>query len=488
MNVHTPIAGDDPFEDLRKVLDRAHAVIDGAAIHREQRERDEEDKAWDVFDCPEMPPLPALPPLLSPPWLVANPEDYRKPPGQIGSLQLIDVGDWQGLPVPEREWIVPGWILPRAVTLIAGAGGTGKSLLIQQWLSAIALGDPFLGTRGTAPVPVLYVNCEDDTLELHRRQDAIAKAAGRQLSTYAGKVHLVARVGHNNPLGTVGDDGKFQSTALYRDIRDAALKIGAKVVALDNAMQHYVGNLNDPAAVTAFCNALARLALNINGAVILAGHVAKADGSQFAGTMAWENAVRTRLFLSRETDADGEEIEDSDRRYLTRGKGNYARKGDRLEMTWHAGAFYSESPENTGQDFADEQHESAFLRCLDEATAQRRNSSHSIGANYAPTLFATFKTAGGVKKKDLERAMSRLFDRSQIIANSYLWHDEKSRPKSGIKRAENVPDHRPEPVPHTVPKPPEPIPQTVPRTPPYTTYNGAGPDGPLPLTEYGASA
>jgi RecA-family ATPase len=470
--MNAPFSGyqiEDPRENLRRVLARANAVADEAAQERERREREEvehdaqsDDDGRESFDG----------------FGVA----FDPPDG----LRLIDVGDWHGLPVPEREWIVPGWILPRAVTLIAGAGGTGKSLLIQQWLSAIALGDLFLGTRGTAPVPVLYVNCEDDALELHRRQDAIAKAAGRQMASYAGKVHLVARIGLDNPLGTIDNDGKFKPSTLYHEIRGAALMIGAKVVALDNAMQHYVGNLNDPAAVTAFCNALARLALDIDGAVILAGHIAKADGSQFAGTMAWENAVRTRLFLSRETNADGDEIEDSDRRYLTRGKGNYARKGDRLEMTWHAGAFYPELPENTGQDFAEERAETAFLRCLDEATAQRRNASHMPSAAYAPKLFASMKTAAGIKQRDLERAMQRLFDRGEIVANSYLWHDEKSRPKSGIKRAGNVPNPRPEPVPNTGPERPGPLPQTVPHTHPYTTYNGAGPDGPPPLTEQGA--
>jgi hypothetical protein len=62
MNAHTPIAGDDPFDDLRKVLDRAHAVIDGAAIHREQRERDEPHQ----FDEPPFDDYPEMPPFNEP--------------------------------------------------------------------------------------------------------------------------------------------------------------------------------------------------------------------------------------------------------------------------------------------------------------------------------------------------------------------------------------------------------------------------------------
>lgn len=344
----------------------------------------------------------------------------------VGGLDLIDVGSWEGVTLPEREWVVPGWILPRAVTLISGAGGTGKSLLIQQWLSAIALGDGFMGTRGTAPVPALYVNCEDDAEELQRRQAAIAKTFNRRMASYAGQLHLVARLGMDNPIGVIGDDGKFKPNQFFDDIRDAALLVGAKVIALDNAMQLYVGNLNDPREVTVFCNALTRLAMETGAAVILAGHVAKAQGSEFAGTMAWENAVRMRLFLKREIDNKGEEVEDSDRRILTRGKANSARKGERLTMIWHEGAFHDES-QIAGTEGRLVQEDVAFLRCLDAATEQRRSVSHMPAANFAPKVFAAMPEASGVSRKALEQAMERLFASKEIVANEELWRDEKKR-------------------------------------------------------------
>lgn len=395
-------------------------------------------------------------------------DDWGSPPG----LQMIDVGAWHGQPVPQREWIVPGWILPRAVTLLAGAGGTGKSLLIQQWLSAIALGDLFMGVRGLAPVPVLYVNCEDDVDELHRRQHAIAKAFGRQLATYAGRVHLVARLGMDNPLGVVGDDGKFIPSEFYADIKAGALAIGAKVIALDNAMQLYVGNLNDPREVTVFCNALSRLALETGAAVVLAGHVAKSDNSEFAGTMAWENAVRMRLFLKREADENGDEIEDSDRRILTRSKANTARKGERLSMVWHDGAFYGDHDVQKA-DGREAAAEAAFLRCLDRATEQRRNVSHKPSANYAPKIFATMPEAGGMSKKALEAAMNRLIAADEILLSQELWRDEKQRRSAfGIARADcaNGCANPAQTDAQTVREPSANPAQTRAHTLPYTTY------------------
>jgi RecA-family ATPase len=397
------------------------------------------------------------------------------PPLSVSGLDLIDVGQWHGQPVPVREWIVPGWILPRAVTLIAGAGATGKSLLIQQWLSAISVGDVFMDQRGTAPVPVLYVNCEDDLEELKRRQHAIAKAFDRQLCDYGGRVQLVARLGMDNPLGVIGDDGKYKPSDFYREIRSAALKMGAKVIALDNAMQLYVGNLNDPREVTVFCNALSRMALDTGAAVILAGHVAKTDGSEFSGTMAWENAVRMRLFLKRESDKDGKEIEDSDRRILTRSKANTARKGQQLTMVWHEGAFYCER-DVAAADGRDAVNEAAFLRCLDRATEQRRHVSHSPAApgNYAPVLFATMPEAAGIGKKALEVAMNRLFASGDIIAREELWRDEKNRRQVyGIARAN--PRANPAQTPAKTPQEPRKNPaQTCAHTPPVTTLHPGG--------------
>ena len=428
----------------------------------------------------------------------------------VGGLDLIDVGSWEGVTLPEREWVVPGWILPRAVTLISGAGGTGKSLLIQQWLSAIALGDGFMGTRGTAPVPALYVNCEDDAEELQRRQAAIAKTFNRRMASYAGQLHLVARLGMDNPIGVIGDDGKFKPNQFFDDIRDAALLVGAKVIALDNAMQLYVGNLNDPREVTVFCNALTRLAIETGAAVILAGHVAKAQGSEFAGTMAWENAVRMRLFLKREIDEKGEEVEDSDRRILTRGKANSARKGERLTMIWHEGAFHDEG-QIAGTQGRLVQEEVAFLRCLDAVTEQRRHVSHMPAANFAPKVFAAMPEASGVSRKALEQAMERLFASNEIVANEELWRDEKKRrmtyglarnkaaqtppkPKSPETDTDAVFENKvamfqsfarnsssaqttAQTLHQTPPKPRPNTAQTRPHTPLYTTYISGGADG-----------
>ncbi len=64
-----------------------------------------------------------------------------------GALNVIDPSDWEGQPIPERQWYLEGLIPNRQVTLLSGDGGTGKSLLGYQVGLAGVLGVETLGFR-----------------------------------------------------------------------------------------------------------------------------------------------------------------------------------------------------------------------------------------------------------------------------------------------------------------------------------------------------
>lgn len=341
-------------------------------------------------------------------------------------LRVINAGDLAATEPPPRPWIVEGWLPSRAVTLIAGDGGTGKSLMVQQWFSALSQGLPFIGVRGVRPVRCLYVNCEDEPGELHRRQVAIAKTLDRQMKTFADDMQMVSRLGSlGNALGSFDQvRGGFAPSALFEAIRCHCRQSGIKVVALDNVAHMYSGNENVRGEVTAFLNLLSRLALEIDGAVILVGHPSKGEGSQYSGSTAWENAVRNRLYLRRPSDDDGGKPEN--RRSLSRRKSNLASIGDELAMVWHEGAF--QPPGIVEAAIGRESElEAIFEACLTAANAQRRNVSHATGSNYAPKLFAAMSQSRGVGRKALAAAMERLFSQGRIVANNPLWFNEGSR-------------------------------------------------------------
>lgn len=106
-------------------------------------------------------------------------------------LYVVNPEKWQGRFAPERSWIVPGWIPIGVATGLYGPPGHGKTLLVQQLLTATALAQPWLG-RPAARVKSLAVLCEDDEEELWRRQEAINRFYGCEHSDIGDFVRLVA--------------------------------------------------------------------------------------------------------------------------------------------------------------------------------------------------------------------------------------------------------------------------------------------------------
>lgn len=358
---------------------------------------------------------------------------------EYDQLPVIDMGDLDGVEAPPREWIVRDWLPSRTVTLLAGDGGTGKSLFVQQWLTAIGTSAEFLGMRAPM-VPTLYVNCEDEPDELHRRGADICQALAVPMSYCAGLVFTLSRAGSaGNELGTFDAAGLFDPSPFFRQIEQTAIRKGVKILALDNVAHLYAGNENIRGHVTQFLNACHRLACAIDGAVILIGHPAKVEGSTYSGSTAWNAGVRNRLFLERPAaEAEGGGI--SNDRILKRDKANYAAKDATLTMTWSKGAFVShDSLVPFGAPEAATRDDNIFLNCLGAATAQRRAVSHSPNAGtYAPKTFARMSEAKPLKAPALAAAMERLFGLGKIEADRPLWRRENRTWVMGIAAAESA--------------------------------------------------
>jgi AAA domain len=91
--------------------------------------------------------------------------------------RIINPADWEGVPVPPREWIVPDYIPHKTVTLLYGDGATGKSLLAMQLAAARALAGEWIGLL-PEPGQTLVLSAEDDADEMQRRLDDIRKFYG----------------------------------------------------------------------------------------------------------------------------------------------------------------------------------------------------------------------------------------------------------------------------------------------------------------------
>ena len=327
---------------------------------------------------------------------------------------LIDPAQWDGVPAPERQWVVPDWLPVGHAAYLTGAGGTGKSLLGQVLCTCLATGRDFMGID-VAPRKVLYLTCEDDRDELHRRQAAICAGLEVSMAELSGKLFLSSCFGEIDNAAVAFDrDGTMTATdawiRLCRVIDDNEID----VVVLDNVAHLFAGNEIIRAQVTAFVSLLGRLAQRIGGSVLLIGHPNK-NGDEYSGSTAWENAFRARLYLKAHM--EGDKIGDPFKRELVRAKSNYAAKGANLTLRWHDGTFLlagNEPPSVRAQlrEVSTANHENdAFLECLRQRAAEGdgRAVGPSPGPNYAPTQFEGMAPARGFKRVALKRAMDRLF-------------------------------------------------------------------------------
>lgn len=269
-------------------------------------------------------------------------ERARRPrPLNVRSVSVFD-----GKEVPHRRWVVPGFSVEGGITLFAGDGGTGKSLLMIQLQVAAALGEPWLGMPMPEPFSTFGFYCEDDEDELHRRFHDACRHYGCSFGDLGDSVRFISRVGEPNELMTFdrrSDAGK--PTALLSQIENEVALYKPRLCVFDTVADVFGGNENIRPQVRAFVTRMRRLALIGRGAVILTAHPSRsgmADGSGQSGSTAWQGSVRARAYLKMphqpDQDIDGEP-EPTNERLLKLMKSNYGPQGDKIRLKWQDGVF-----------------------------------------------------------------------------------------------------------------------------------------------------
>ncbi len=297
---------------------------------------------------------------------------------RIQPLRVINPAEWQGRPIPERDWLVPGICVRGGATLLNGDGGVGKSLLCMQLQTALAVGKPWLGIKTPAgPTRSLAIYCEDEPEELHRRQADICRYYDCQMRDLDGISLMLSRVGESNTLMTFSrrDGGGGVVTNFFRQVEAMIAEYGIEVVIIDTAADTFGGNEIDRESVRTFVQRLRLWSIKSRGTVIITQHPSvsgMASGAGSSGSTGWNNSVRSRVYLTapKRTDDDGDEIP-TDERFLKFMKSNYGPKGSKLRLVWKDGVF--RTVEEVGpQSYAEASRTRELL--LDEAVKLVRNS------------------------------------------------------------------------------------------------------------------
>jgi RecA-family ATPase len=351
-------------------------------------------------------------------WLDARKAPLQPEPPPI---EWLDMSTWDDEPRPEREWAILNRVPLNQAGLFSGEGGTGKSIIELMKDIAHVTGKDWLGSMPELG-PAMYIGAEDDQKEIHIRLYDIANHYGVAFKELSG-LHVMCLLGQDATLCAAnGRSGKVETTALYRQIYEAAGDIKPKNISIDTLSRAFAGNEIDRVQVYAFAMHMQALAMVAGGSVTVLSHPSLngiSSGSGISGSTAWHGAFRFRQYLK----ADDGEQPDNDLRLLEFKKNQYGPTAETIAVRYERGLFLPVAGMGTLDKMAAESKaDETFCAKIIAFDRQGRNTSAKPNApTYAPTEFAKEPEAkaAGLKKKDFEAAMVRLLAAGKIRVEHY---------------------------------------------------------------------
>jgi len=346
-------------------------------------------------------------PADMPPSMSANVADTARPPVK---LEVISAASFAGQPIPRQRWLVPDLIPAGNVTILSGDGATGKSLLGLQLAVATATAGEWIGA---APEPgkVLFVSAEDEIEEIHRRLSKIEPDLSR-----LGDLSIIPMAGKDAVLAAPeGRDGLLHATPIFTALHKLIAAHRPSLLILDTLADLFGGDEIKKVHARQFIALLRGLALDFEATILLLAHPSQSgiqSGEGTSGNTAWNNSVRSRLYLERRKTKDGAE-DDSDIRTLTTKKANRAAAGSQIVVRWCDGKFVREN-DAARVDEREREAERVFIDLLKQIEIEGRTVSHRSGPGYAPKEFASHPNANRIGKASFEKAMSQLLARGKI--------------------------------------------------------------------------
>jgi RecA-family ATPase len=326
---------------------------------------------------------------------------------------IVNPAQLVGKKIPAREWLVDGMVPHGKVTLLSGDGGLGKSLLMQQLMTAAATGRDWLGLR-IRPCKAFGLFCEDDNDELHRRQNTICDNMSMSLEP-CFNMQWLSGEGIDPVLMEFGSGDVGKVTPLFNELLEYLKWWEAELVIIDTAADTFAGNEISRIQVRNFINrALRVIATELGATVILTSHPSRAgisDGTGLSGSTAWNNSVRSRLYLTRPEDEKNSNV-----RLLQMKKSNYGSTEPEIRIVWQNGVFEAVQ-NNVGQNPQDRElhDEAAYLFALKKALEWgHRPSIHKNQPSFAPKLMVTMDETRGINRTRLEEAHNRLLKRDDL--------------------------------------------------------------------------
>ncbi|HLG85129.1 MAG TPA: AAA family ATPase [Bradyrhizobium sp.] len=300
-----------------------------------------------------------------------------------------------------------------------GEGAVGKSLLALMLAVACVTGGTFLRYQ-VKKGAVIYLCCEDDEDEVHRRLAGICKFLNVDMASLEDLL-IVALADEDAVLAaTDGRSEVLTTTYRYDQVVELAEKVRPVLVIGDTLADVLAATENSRMIAKQFVRKMRPLAVPYGGTFLVLAHPSLSGintGRGSSGSTGWRNTFRWDGFLHKVLDESGRET-DPNNRVLSVMKANYGPQDGEIPLRYVDGAYMLDTTRlaNTGGDpmIANLKAEKVFIELLNKYIGQNRYVSTSEGKSYAPAVFGTDAAAEGVNKKQLKSAMERLLERGKI--------------------------------------------------------------------------
>ena len=331
---------------------------------------------------------------------------------------------------PDREFLWDQIIPKGAVTSLYGTGGVGKSFLAQQIAIFCANQMPLFGHEFRSSGNVFGYFTEDDNDEILRRSKNIMEAFMLDKAEAGKNLYLTGRAGCDNILISYDTQNNLNRNATFKLIKEACEKLQPSLIILDNVAQLFGGVEIVRVQATSFVNELTGIAKEFDCAVLLLGHVAKKEGSQYSGSTAWDAAVRSRLLLERSEDGVFT---------LKLAKANYEAQDEITLEQKNNGVFHQLN--DISEAVSATNCKNAIQEALPIFTKRQVNTSHKPRAtNNLVSLMISEGNLSTRNKKLATKIMNEMIDSGELVVDAELgWKNSSRHPVKGLSlAAENL--------------------------------------------------
>ena len=180
--------------------------------------------------------------------------------------------------IEPRKWIYAHHYLRSFVSVLASAGGIGKTSLQIVEALAIVTGRPLLGEEVKERTNVWIVNLEDPLEEIQRRVLASMRHYGIKKSEVEGRLFVNAGRDFSLKFGIQSRDGVLPNTKLVEYLCKKIPEKQIGCVFIDPFVGAHSINENDNMAVNAIVAEIRRVADETKSAIGLVHHIRKGNG------------------------------------------------------------------------------------------------------------------------------------------------------------------------------------------------------------------